>query len=104
MENSIIRAVRELDYSRAHFRLREPNKLEDKIESTNREERDINARRRVRLVKKGTEKVENTETNSKYRDKAEGQSREVLRMFKDASKKIKDNSCQILTNDDQYYR
>ncbi|RWW40190.1 hypothetical protein BHE74_00054417 [Ensete ventricosum] len=54
----MIRATGELDYFSAHICLREPDKSDDKAEA---------------LIVKGTEKVENTEANSKYQDKAEGQ-------------------------------
>ncbi|RRT80615.1 hypothetical protein B296_00006004 [Ensete ventricosum] len=41
------RAVGELDCSSAYIRLREPNKSEDKTESTDREKRDVDARQQI---------------------------------------------------------
>ncbi|RWV92169.1 hypothetical protein GW17_00045479 [Ensete ventricosum] len=98
----MIRVTGELDCSKAHIRLREPDKLDDKAEGgyTDREERDADgtdsstmgmetpwyrkdrtsvestipcSHRERALVVKGVEKVENIETNSKYQDKAESQ-------------------------------
>ncbi|RWV83182.1 hypothetical protein BHE74_00000735 [Ensete ventricosum] len=56
----MIRATREFDYSSAYIRLREPDKSEDKAEGR-------------ALVIKGAEEVENTDENSKYQDRTEGQ-------------------------------
>ncbi|RRT50580.1 hypothetical protein B296_00023470 [Ensete ventricosum] len=69
----MIRAAIELDYFSTHIRLRELDKLEDKVEGKTSMEASIPCSHGGRaLVVKGVEEVENTEANSKYQDRAEG--------------------------------
>ncbi|RRT43824.1 hypothetical protein B296_00056145 [Ensete ventricosum] len=67
----MIGAAGELDYFSAHIRLREPNKSKDKFETSMESLIPCSHGGRV-LVVKGVKEVENTESNSKYQDKAEG--------------------------------
>ncbi|RRT43993.1 hypothetical protein B296_00052944 [Ensete ventricosum] len=70
----MIGAARELDCFRAHIRFRELDKSEDKVEGETSVESLIPCSHEGRaLVVKGVEEVENTEANSKYQDKFEGQ-------------------------------
>ncbi|RWV91733.1 hypothetical protein GW17_00045951 [Ensete ventricosum] len=63
-----------LDCSSAYIRLREPGKSEDKVEGGTSMESSIPCSHRGKaLIIKGVEEVENTEANSKYQDRVEGQ-------------------------------
>ncbi|RWV81527.1 hypothetical protein BHE74_00049106 [Ensete ventricosum] len=69
----MVRVIGELDCFSAHIRLREPGKSGDKAEGENSVESSIPCSHGGRaLVVKGTEEVENAETNSKYQDRMEG--------------------------------
>ncbi|RZS11108.1 hypothetical protein BHM03_00042403 [Ensete ventricosum] len=87
----MIKVARELDYFSSHIRLRELDKSEDKAKckttnsramslatlwyprgGTSLESSILCSHRGRALVVKVAEKVENTEANSKYHDKAKG--------------------------------